>query len=60
MICSWNNKSIVIMDEVIINLPYNTENCNITPEKSVQESILERLQKVLELEKKEIRENKSK
>jgi len=48
------------MDEVIINLPYNTENCNITPEKSVQESILERLQKVLELEKKEIRENKSK
>ncbi|ORX68439.1 hypothetical protein BCR32DRAFT_107834 [Anaeromyces robustus] len=60
MPCSWNNKSIVVMDEVTISPPYSAENCKMVPGKSVQESILERVQKVLELEKKKIRENKKK
>jgi len=55
MPCSWNNKSIVVMDEVTISPPYNAENCKMVPGKSVQESILERVQKVLELEKKKIK-----
>jgi len=55
MPCSWNNKSIVVMDEVIIGPPYNAENCKMVQGKTVQESILERVQKVLELEKKKIK-----
>ncbi|OUM62414.1 hypothetical protein PIROE2DRAFT_44329 [Piromyces sp. E2] len=55
MPCSWNNKSIVVMDEVTISPPYNAENCKMVPGKTVQESIIERVQKVLELEKKKIK-----
>ncbi|ORX34878.1 hypothetical protein BCR36DRAFT_588540 [Piromyces finnis] len=55
MPCSWNNKSIVVMDEVTISPPYNAESCKMVPGKTVQESIIERVQKVLELEKKKIK-----
>lgn len=55
MPCSWNTKSIIVMDEVIIHPPYHVENCAIVPNKQVADSILERVQKVLELERKKIK-----
>ncbi|RKP19926.1 hypothetical protein ROZALSC1DRAFT_28532 [Rozella allomycis CSF55] len=45
--CRWDNKSIVVMDEVIVSPPYNTSSC-----KSSNEAALDRVKRVLGGERK--------